>query len=912
MRKPTAAETPKWMSSLVPEGMGADTKGRACRERVGQFYVGCEGCPLDGKKKLLGLDEISGRVAMLWGISPTRDDVQAGEVFAGEAGSWLLDRFAALGLGPELFDRQYVVRCRSSRRGEGGYEIEREPTPEEVAHCSGWTKKALKSSAGRAQVHLAFGEVAGRALLGAEYRGDVPIQWSERLQAKVFCFDSLSYIRRANIPDGRRDEFEARLRAAAYCVQNPDRFAYLNSLPVSVIRTPEALAAKLALIQNSGERPALDIEDGMVRGKAKVLSLAFSWEPGRGVCLVLDHPGNNLDENRRAAVWEVLREYLEDDRWEKIWHYGSYDVDRLFELAGIQCRGYTFDTTYAHYLRRTYIRSHGLAAIALQDFPDFAGYKDVVASYHSMPGGLANCPIPILSRYNAADAILTKLIELQIRDEVNPNLVRIYVGAGLTLRRMEDRGPRLDRTLFQEAERLIPAKVKALRDEIRIMADDPSLNPNGSGVIAEVMYDKLGLPTLSDVSPETAREGQDRSTAEDVLSIIAAATQHPFPTAVMAYRKYAKMVSTYLKGYGRSADLHQGQVCTKWFLTGAVTGRLRSGGAKDGVAGVVNLQNLHGSPYLQNLLVSDVDWPRVLNWGGGEIPDDILDLDVFISRDYSQIEVRMLAEVSGDAKLLAAYRAGKDIHCYVGTTLNPDEWSWDLVKHDKAIRRFVKECHFGIIFGLDAKGLYWYLKAKGVNTTPEKAAEFHESYFRMFPGVAKYIRRQRDLADRDGFVDTMFGFRRWIGRGVEDDRTTNPENQAVNTPIQGSAHTLVLGGLALLAEDPERFSLLQEPLMEIHDAMVWRTKLRYLSEAAAQSKYLMEEAVPDFLGALYKPLRVPIQSEGSAGFRYGVMLDYEGGDVPEFLGSWLEKNQKVEAKIREEFPLLGEGVSASV
>jgi DNA polymerase-1 len=472
---------------------------------------------------------------------------------------------------------------------------------------------------------------------------------------------------------------------------------------------------------------------------------------------------------------------------------------------------------------------------------------------------------------------------------------------------MEDRGPALDHKYFKLVKKVVPKRAEDLLLKLRQMADDPEFNPASPVQCLDVIYDKLGLPVVD--------EEEGRNTKEETLKIISAQSKHPFPQDLLDYRMYSKMDSTYLKGYKRSADMNGGELRTKWFLTGAVTGRLRSGGTKEGFKGKVNMQNLHGNPFLQNLLISDHNWRLVLEWGkrGGRIPDEILDLEIFLASDYSQVEIRMLAEVSKDKLLckqfLDAYNSpdptapASDIHCLVGHALNP-KWSLDFIKSDKKIRTFIKSCHFGLVYGLSENGLYFYLKGMGVDATPEMAADFHQKYFQKYKGVARYIAKMRAFGEEHGYVDTIFGFRRYISGNWDEDRETSPQNQAVNTPIQGAAHTMLLAAMALLYKKPQTYKLLKDIIMEVHDSLVFRVKLRDLPEAFQLCSRLMEKETPRFVEKLFgKTLHMPLLAEATVGFRYGAQEDYAGEKVTEFLPKWLEKNQKVEEKIRKEFKI---------
>jgi uracil-DNA glycosylase family 4 len=320
MKKLTPEEAPQWFNFLAPGGFAADKRGCAKREKAGKWFVGCEGCPLDQERlqKVIGLERVRGRRAMLWAQAPGKEENLRGLELIGPAGQWLWAEMADVGLKRGDFDIQNVVRCRPSVRSQG-YEFDREPTSEEIAHCSGHTRAALKRNGGKARVHLVFGAVAAEVLLRKDFRKDTPIFWSERLRAKVFCFDHPSYFLRGSFPEGRYFDFCKRLAAAAFCVRHSDRYAYVQALPLRAIRTAEALEEVFAEIRRSGARPALDIEDGVVSGRRRILSIALSWDGAGGVFVALDHPENDLPEKRKRETWAVLKKYLEDPEAEKVW-----------------------------------------------------------------------------------------------------------------------------------------------------------------------------------------------------------------------------------------------------------------------------------------------------------------------------------------------------------------------------------------------------------------------------------------------------------------------------------------------------------------------------------------------------------------------------------------------------------------
>jgi DNA polymerase-1 len=201
---------------------------------------------------------------------------------------------------------------------------------------------------------------------------------------------------------------------------------------------------------------------------------------------------------------------------------------------------------------------------------------------------------------------------------------------------------------------------------------------------------------------------------------------------------------------------------------------------------------------------------------------------------------------------------------------------------------------FGILFGLGrGPNLLNYLIAKGVKTTMKIANRFYDRFFVRYVGVKRFIDLMRKQAEDSGVVETLFGFRRDIGQW-DTGRTTYWGNQAVNTPIQGSAHQLLLMALALLHLKPKTYRLLRKPVLEIHDALGFFVPLRHLFEARAELQQLLQEEVPRYVEKHFgRKLRVPLLSEASAGFTLGSMTELEGiKTLDEFLERWRQTRKE--------------------
>lgn len=310
------------------------------------------------------------------------------------------------------------------------------------------------------------------------------------------------------------------------------------------------------------------------------------------------------------------------------------------------------------------------------------------------------------------------------------------------------------------------------------------------------------------------------------------------------------------------------------------------------------------------------------------IRSSVLDLEVFLAGDGAQIELRALAELTGDKKLIKIFREHaadpknpmKDPHCVEGHLLTG--WPVEKIKNDPITRRMTKNTVFGIVYGLGEDNVYPYVVAKiraveGPNAnldgiSRDRCAETHRNFFRVHTEVQEYHDAMRWDAEHKHYVESLFGFRREIHQGEDETRSTYWGNQAVNSPVQNTAHTFVLICLALLDINPKRYSRLDKCIMEVHDALYFRVKLRWLQEAYAQFIQLFQEDAvryaeekclkgkPKATGGRYGHLDVPILAEAKAGFTMATMVDFEGESPEEFLERWREKAKKIATRSWED------------
>lgn len=891
--------------------------------------LGCTQCPLDksrNARKIQGLTRISGQRAMLWAQSPDSEDTRNNLEMSGSVGKMLWEAFSPLGLTRESFDTQNVVRCKPTNEDGTG----REPSKRELQCCSPYNDQAFSLNRGNAVVHLIFGDVAGERLLGGAFKKDTPVMWYAPWDSYIVIAPEPGYIyrkgatkmgRTISLPEGYKS-WTTRLRAVHAIMNNPGRYGHLKAQDNRTVRTPEEFDEMERDIRSevkAKRRVSLDIEDDKKSGKRVTLLAGFgtghfrnsndyrSWS-GRNWSVVLDHPESEHTARSLRYMQERVKVLIEDPSIKKVLQNGAYDTDACREGIGARLRGYDYDTQYGTYLRYSFLRSCTLEDLTYLFFPEFCDYKDIVEPW--LKTGFSQAPLEELLLRNQGDVAVTKRLEARFSPEVRQPLVKVYIHTGITLHKMEKRGPILDWENWKKAEAAVPKMVAKLDRQLQHISGDPYFNCNASDQVAALVYDTLGIQPV---------EKDSRATGKTTLQQLEAETGHQVFSLIVARRMLSKIGSkdektgelqgTYLANYAKSARMFEDELRTRWALTGAVTGRLRSSGVNDGG---VNLQNLHNNPLLMNMLVSDREWRKAKT----DSLSEILDLDVYLTADGSQIEIRALAELSDDAVMIRLLQEAakdrknkqKDFHCLNGHMLTgrPIEQ----IANDKGVRRSVKNLIFGIIFGKARKGMYDYVVQKirafeGKNAdltgiTRKSIDGLYGKFFSVYKGVARFIIVQRDKAERLGYVETLFGFVRHIF-SEDEDRNTYWGNQAINSPVQGTAHQFVLIAMALLDLKPKAYCHLQRSIMEVHDALYFKVKLRYLIEAHAQLMHLFEVGAFEYAQREFSlKLRVPLLAEAQAGFCMSSLVDYEGEQLESFLETWRDKQAKIDKKSWED------------
>jgi uracil-DNA glycosylase family 4 len=570
---------------------------------------------------------------------------------------------------------------------------------------------------------------------------------------------------------------------------------------------------------------------------------------------------------------------------------------------------------------------------------------------------LYNLPLEKLIRYNGADCDLGKHLELMTEKKVSLPLLSIYTDVAFTLDAMVANGPYFDYDQHKILRTILPPKIKMLHRRIAKAAGKKDFNPKSHPQIKWLLYKKLKLkpPPLT---PKERRAGKSAyKTDKNALEVMG--RTNSTCRDIQEYRRYSKMESTYLDSYGVCADYNKGRLATKWWLTGTRTGRLSSGGEKgkkkEAIVKVVNLQNVHGDQDVQNMLVPDARWRELYTAVKKAIAStigDVLykklqiiardetkvkeleeleerlyemladsksfqkqiriilrrfgDICVVMGFDQGQIEIRVLAQASGDQNLINDCQSG-DIHSKVGHTMTG--WAVEKIRHDKKTRTLTKNCHFGLVYGISEDGLLTFILIKDPTSTVTQSQinKMMGNYFRRYRKVKQFIEKQRADAEKYKIVKNMFGFVRPLdfGYAKEDEADTHGGgafwgNIAINTPIQGAAHHLMLMAMSLLKNKDNKYRImLGVPGMEVHDYLGWWTPLKKLEKSLVLAKALLEKEPLKMVKKLYPKInwRVPLKVEAKCGFRFGDTVEVEGLSLPQMLAKMFFETFKSDQKL---------------
>jgi len=520
--------------------------------------------------------------------------------------------------------------------------------------------------------------------------------------------------------------------------------------------------------------------------QARIVGLAFALEPGHAAYIPLVHRyAGAPPQLPLELVLARLKPWFENPAAKKLGQNVKYD-QHVLANHGIALAGVAHDTMLQSYVLESH-RPHDMGSLALRRLDvKTLSYADVTGKGASQIG-FDQVSIERATEYAAEDTDIT----VQLHRVQHP---RIAADAGLdfvyssieiptseVLFRMERTGVLLDCALLDAQSRELGERVLALENRAYELAGQP-FNLGSPKQLGDILFGKMGLPVVK----KTAT-GQP-STDEDVLQQLAA--DYPLPKLLLEHRGLSKLKSTYTDKLPQMRNAHTGRVHTSFGQATAVTGRLAS-----------------TDPNLQNIPVRTPEGRRIREAFIAPPGHTI------VSADYSQVELRIMAHLSGDESLLKAFAEGADIHRATAAEI----FGVPLADVSGDQRRYIKAVNFGLIYGMSAFGL-----AAQLAIERSAAQMFIDKYFTRYPGVAEYMRRTRELAHKQGYVETVFGRRLWLpdinaGGGP---RRQGAERAAINAPMQGTAADLIKLAMIVLQQWLDRERLGTRLILQVHDELV--------------------------------------------------------------------------------------------
>ncbi|MCD1408093.1 DNA polymerase I [Vibrio vulnificus] len=557
---------------------------------------------------------------------------------------------------------------------------------------------------------------------------------------------------------------------------------------------------------------------------ANLVGLSFAVAEGEAAYVPVAHDYLDAPEQLdRDWVLAQLKPLLEDDTKAKVGQNLKYDASVLARY-GIEMKGIKHDTMLASYVYNSVGGKHDMDSLALRflqhsciSFEQLAGKGKNQLTFNQIDLNEA-------AVYAAEDADVTLRLHNRLfaNIEQDEKLKAIYqeieVPLVPVLSRMERTGVLIDDMKLSAQSQEIAVRLGELEQKAYEVAGQP-FNMNSPKQLQTILFEQMGLPVIKKTPSGTP------STAEEVLQELA--LDYPLPSVIMEYRGLAKLKSTYTDKLPKMINPHTGRVHTSYHQAVTATGRLSS-----------------TDPNLQNIPIRNEEGRRIRQAFVAPHGYKILAVD------YSQIELRIMAHLSGDQALLDAFQQGKDIHA--ATAAEIMGVSIEQVSSEQ--RRRAKAVNFGLIYGMSAFGL-----AKQLGIPRGEAQAYMDKYFERYPGVMQYMEDTRSNASQHGYVETIFGRRLHLpeitSRNVM--RRKAAERAAINAPMQGTAADIIKKAMLLVdqwiqEEGNGRVKL----LMQVHDELVFEVEESCLTEIESKVQQLMESAAQ---------LNVPLVAEAGHG-----------------------------------------------
>ena len=561
---------------------------------------------------------------------------------------------------------------------------------------------------------------------------------------------------------------------------------HVGNLNYETVFTWDALDRWLIKLE-AAELVALDTEttslDEML---AQIVGLSFSVRPGEAIYIPLTHDYPDAPAQLpRDEVLARLRPWLENASRPKLGQHVKYDR-HVFANHGIEVQGYVHDTMLQSYVLEV-TKPHGLASLAERHLGRSGiNYEDLCGKgVHQIKFNQVD--IAKAAEYACEDSDQTLDVHRVLWPQIKASeklrfIYALEIQSSESLYRIERNGVLIDGPMLAKQSGELGTRMLQLETEAYEIAGQP-FNLGSPKQLGEIFFDKLGMPVVKK-TPSGAR-----STDEEVLEKLA--EDYPLPAKLLEHRSLSKLKGTYTDKLAQLALPRTGRVHTHYAQAVAVTGRLSS-----------------NDPNLQNIPIRTAEGRRVRE--AFVAPAGSL----IASADYSQIELRIMAHISGDEALLNAFTEGLDVHRATAAEV----FGVELAQVSSEQRRYAKVINFGLIYGMSSFGL-----ARNLGIETKAAAAYIDKYFQRYPGVKKYMDDTVVFAQDNHFVETVFGRRLYLPEinGGNGPRKKAAERQAINAPMQGTAADLIKLSMNKVMEVLDLEKRGTKMIMQVHDELVF-------------------------------------------------------------------------------------------
>ena len=591
-------------------------------------------------------------------------------------------------------------------------------------------------------------------------------------------------------------ELEEGLSSQKLNIENIDKvYQYIDSPKAQRVFVENLLSQKAVCFDT--ETTSLE------ETEAELIGLSFSYKKGLAYYIPISE---NQEEAKKTL--EIFRPFFEEKNILKIAHNIKYDY-KVLKNYDIEVQGAIFDTMIAHYLINPDMK-HGmdyLSEIYLNYTP--ISIESLIGKKGKNQGNLRSASLKQQTNYAAEDADVTfqlyEIFEQKLKEENLENLFyRIEMPLMKVLAKMELAGISLDKECLKKESLELENDLKNLEKKIFEFSGE-EFNLNSPKQLGEILFEKLKL----DAKAKKTKTGQ-YSTSEEVLQKLE--SKHEIIKHILEYRTYQKLKSTYVDALPIQVNEKTGRIHTNFMQTVAATGRLSS----------VN-------PNLQNIPIRTLRGQQVraafIASEGKKI----------ISADYSQIELRLIAEISGEKNMIEAFQKGEDIHASTAAKL----FNIPLNAVTKLQRSQAKTVNFGIIYGVSSFGLS---EQTGLSRT--EAKQMIDAYFETYSRLKEYMNEQIMTARKNGYVETILGRKRYL----KDINSANfvvkghAERNAINAPIQGSAADIIKLAMINIDRELENQKMETKMLLQVHDELIFETPIDEIETAKILIKTQMETA----------------------------------------------------------------------